>query len=142
MPTANNRSHSNRIVPYLTGVQLLEQYNRDVNSGLSDALLLRRYGKRPWFLIDPNLPPPYSKFRIAIKDTAGRGYNFPLGETDTVHVRLPRAKPYRAVGDAHVELPEPDQVIKLKDGRSFVVREIIVDATKRTNTAILRVQWN
>lgn len=123
-------------------MQLLEQYNRAVDSGLSQTLLNERYGRRPWFLIDPHRPPPYSKFHIAVKDKEGRGYNFPMNEPNTVHVRTPKSKPNRGVGDPHVEIPEPDETVQLLDGRSFVVLETIAYLHKRTNTAILHVRWN
>jgi len=129
-------------VPYLTGRELLEQYNEELFSGeLSEAALIKRYGREPWFLNYPDLPPPYSRFPVLVEDVQGRGYNFPRFEPELVHVRVPRHRDHELVGEPRLEVPQPDEWVELKDGRKFLVKDTLYDARLRTNTAALRIEW-
>ena len=117
-------------------------YTRDVfEAGHTEAELINRYGKRPWFLREPNAAPPASAFKIATKDTEGRGYNFPNTDPSEVHVRLPTAKS-RRTENRMAELPMVGENVQLiEEAGEFKVLTVDLGGRKHPNTAILRVQW-
>lgn len=126
--------------PYLSGEARAEQLNRELVSGtLDDDQLQRKYGSSPWFLTNPELPPPANRMKTVIKDSEGREYNFPEDRPDEVHVKLKRAPP-RWDGSREVFLPNLGDVITLSDERQFTVDNVLL-GEHRTNTAALVVTW-
>lgn len=117
-------------------------YTRDVSGGgATEAELINRYGKRPWFLKEPNAAPPYAAFEISAKDSRGRGYNFPNTEPSEVHVRLPKAKA-RRTENRPAELPAVGEVVELAEGGGeFRVVSVDLGGRVHPNTAILSVEW-
>jgi hypothetical protein len=118
-------------------------YTKDVSAGsYTEDELFKRYGKRPWFLYgDPRAAPPFVAFKVASKDTRGRGYNFPNTSPTEVHVRLPKGKPGRTE-DRPAELPEVgERVTLLKDAGEFLVEAVDLGGRRQPNTAILTVKW-
>ena len=117
-------------------------YTKDVSRGtFTEAQLIKRYGKRPWFLKEPNAAPPYYALKIASVDTLGRGYNFPGGLPSEVHVRLPKASS-RRTENRPAELPTVGETIHLlDDDGKFSVLSVNLGGRVYPNTAILTVEW-
>ena len=141
-PRNRKSSSKKKRIPdsYLSGEARAEQLNRDLAAGaLDDAQLHTKYGSAPWFLRNPELPPPANRMTTVIKDTEGREYNFPVDRPDEVHVKLKRAPP-RWDGSREVLLPNLGDVITLSDERQFTVDNVLL-GEYRTNTATLLVTW-
>jgi len=134
-----SRSKSSKRIsePYQSGEARLEQLNRDTD--LNSEQQFHKYGAKPWFLRNPELPPPLNKLPTTASDNLGRTYNFPVDKPDEVHVKLKRA-PARWDGNREVFFPELGDHILLNDGREFVVDNILL-GEHRTNTAVLLVIW-
>lgn len=142
MKTAKRHHKSRRIrigKPYLCGEDLVIEYNESINNYTQEELD-RKYGRNPWFLLNPTYPPPYKNFFAVTEDVAGRLYNFPQGRENEAHVCVPKMKARSTTG-RDVLFPVDGDVVTLKDGRSFEVRELVTFHDRR-NTAIIYIIWS
>jgi hypothetical protein len=123
-----------------SGLELQKQWDAAQMAKFTEETLDQKFGAQTWFISNPEAAPPLGYYKPSIRDTLGRGYNFPEDVPDIAYVQLRKAPPLHT-GDRPTSLPEPNEVIQLSDKRSFVVIDVDIPPG-RTNTATVKFRWS
>ena len=124
----------------LSAEEIARRYQADLESGqLTPQQLTAIYGKELWFLKNPGFPPPLHYYASQTYDSLHRGYSVTASNPNTVYIQLERSPSY-STSDVLGRFPEPNEEIRLHDGRRFRVVNCYTPPT-RTKTGTLTVVW-